>query len=215
MPSATSKTDHPDHTPPLSGLDRRQFLKTAAFAGLAVMLGGTTDAQAFWFGNSNATKLDLMAQLQIPIDWSEQLGATLPDYVVFLHRLRLKNIPIKAVIAPHLKTRGRLANSLPPKAYWKNMAPTLRAVDRLSAVLQEPIVEIISAYRTPAYNRSCGGSGASQHVRNTALDLKFESSPRTVAKAARDLRDRGTFLGGVGRYSGFTHIDTRGTKADW
>ncbi|MFY8216096.1 MAG: YcbK family protein, partial [Chthoniobacterales bacterium] len=121
----------------------------------------------------------------------------------------------KAVIAPHLKTRGRLANSLPPKDCWKNIAPTLRAVDRLSTVLQEPVVEVISAYRSPAYNRSCGGSGASQHVRNTALDLKFESSPRTVAKAARELRDRGVFLGGVGRYSGFTHIDTRGSKADW
>jgi len=215
MDSANLHSDYPIAEEPLVAIDRRRFLKTAAFAGFAVMFGATSDANAFWFGNMRSTKLDLMDELKIPIEWSEQLGATLPDYVYFLHRLRLKNISVKSVIEPHLKQRGRVTNSLPPKDRWKNMAPTLRVVDRVASILQEPSPDVVSAYRSPAYNRSCGSSGSSQHIRNTALDLKFESSPRTVAKVARELRDKGLFLGGVGRYSGFTHVDTRGVKADW
>jgi hypothetical protein len=29
------------------------------------------------------------------------------------------------------------------------------------------------------------------------------------------MRKEGVFKGGVGRYPGFTHIDTRGSNADW
>jgi len=205
----------PAGMPSDAGIARRDFLRTAAFAGAALMIGASSNANAFWFLSSPSTGSDLMKELEIPTGWLERFGSSLPEYVKFLHRLRLKNIPVKAIIQPQLKVRGKIANVLPPKAAWKNMVPTLRAVDRLATVLDEPLVEVISAYRSPAYNRSCGSSGSSQHLRNSAVDLRFNSPPRVVSKVARDLREKGLFLGGVGRYSGFTHIDTRGRNADW
>lgn len=197
------------------GMARREFLRTATFAGAALMLGVSSNANAFWFLTPKTAKQDLMAELQIPMEWQERLGVALPDYVQFLHRLRLKNISVKAILEPQLKKRGSVANSLPPREIWKNMAPTLRAVDKLSTVLEEPLLEVVSAYRSPAYNRSCGSMASSQHVRNSAVDLRFSCSPRVVSKVARELRDKGLFMGGVGRYRGFTHIDTRGKNADW
>jgi uncharacterized protein YcbK (DUF882 family) len=76
--------------------------------------------------------------------------------------------------------------------------------------------EIVSAYRSPAYNATCSGARrGSWHQANVALDVKFAASPSTVAGAARSLRSRGLFRGGVGRYGTFTHIDTRGRNVDW
>jgi hypothetical protein len=45
--------------------------------------------------------------------------------------------------------------------------------------------------------------------------VQFGVAPSVVAQTARTLRSRGVFRGGVGRYSTFTHIDTRGQNVDW
>ena len=96
------------------------------------------------------------------------------------------------------------------------MAGTLQAADHIAATLGKPIKDVTSAYRSPAYNRRCpGAKSQSWHMQNFALDLQFGVSPRTVASVARQLRSRGLFKGGIGRYSSFTHIDTRGTNVDW
>jgi len=55
----------------------------------------------------------------------------------------------------------------------------------------------------------------SWHQANVALDVKFPVRASHVAAVARGLRSRGHFRGGVGRYSSFTHIDTRGRNVDW
>ena len=99
---------------------------------------------------------------------------------------------------------------------WRNIVPTLRVADRMAAELRCPIVEIVSAYRSPGYNSRCPGARReSMHTRNLALDLKFATSPRNVAHAAERLRSKGYFRGGIGRYGSFTHIDTRGENVDW
>lgn len=140
----------------------------------------------------------------------------LTEYAVFLSKLRLRHISVAQVIQPHLKKRGSVQNTIPPKALWRNIRSTLIVVDELCQYMQEPLEEILSAYRSPAYNARCpGGKSNSQHLYNRALDLRFHSSPRLVAMAARELRAKGLFQGGVGRYSGFTHVDTRGRNADW
>lgn len=198
-----------------SRVARRDFIRTAAFAGAAVFLGASSDANAFWFLKPRQTDAELFAELDIPDEWAARFGDSLPGYVRYLRDLRLRKISVKSIIAPQFKQRGPVANRLPPKALWRNLTPTLRAVDRLCVVMNEPVEEVISAYRTPEYNRRCGSSNSSQHVRNTALDLRFKSSPGEVSKVARELRDKGLFEGGVGRYRGFTHIDTRGRNADW
>jgi len=96
------------------------------------------------------------------------------------------------------------------------MAGTLKATDRLAATIGMPVKEVTSAYRSPAYNRRCpGAKSKSWHLRNFALDLKFNTSSYKVARAARYVRSKGHFKGGVGSYSSFTHIDTRGHNVDW
>ena len=47
------------------------------------------------------------------------------------------------------------------------------------------------------------------------MDIVFNCPPGKVAAMARAMRSAGLFKGGVGRYGSFTHIDTRGSNADW
>ena len=120
------------------------------------------------------------------------------------------------VIKAHAKRRGSVWNTLPPKSMWRNMAPTLKTLDRVAIELDQPVKEIVSAYRSPSYNARCAGARrGSWHKANVALDVKFHSRPSSVASIARNLRSRGHFRGGVGRYYSFTHIDTRGQNVDW
>ena len=78
------------------------------------------------------------------------------------------------------------------------------------------VKEVVSAYRSPAYNARCAGAKRrSWHQANVAVDVKFHTGARNVTATARNLRDRGLFKGGVGSYSSFTHIDTRGQNVNW
>ena len=96
------------------------------------------------------------------------------------------------------------------------MGYTLRVIDRISSEMNEPVKEIVSAYRRPEYNSQCEGAKAhSWHQANVAVDVQFQTSPSNVTAASRSLRDRGLFKGGVGDYPTFTHIDTRGENVNW
>jgi hypothetical protein len=191
--------------------NRRGFLAktTAAAAGL---LATTKVSQGFLFRHS--VPMDLS---QLPGAWVKKEGdQTIQSYANFLAGLRLKFVTPLQVIQAHAKTKGSLWNTLPPKSMWRAMAGTLQAADRIAATLGQPIKEVTSAYRSPSYNRRCPGAKSnSWHMQNFALDLQFGAAPSTVASVARQLRSRGLFKGGIGRYSSFTHIDTRGSNVDW
>lgn len=145
-----------------------------------------------------------------------RLDADGRDYETFLQQLRLRHIQPREILRPHFNARGDIANSLPPREYWKNIAPTLRLADELREQLGVRLHTILSAYRSPAYNAACPGAAShSFHLRNMALDLAFDCPPCEVVKAAEVLRSQGFFSGGIGRYPGFTHVDTRGQAADW
>lgn len=144
--------------------------------------------------------------------WNQFLN----EYAAYLAKQRLRNISVKQVIDAHMKTRGTVRNTPPPRSMWKNIVPALRVADRIAAELRVPVVEVVSAYRSPSYNARCpGAKRESMHTRNLALDLKFATSPRNVAAMAERLRKKGYFKGGIGRYGSFTHIDTRGENVDW
>lgn len=194
-------------TPPLN---RRGFLGFFGLAGSALALNPLA-------GLASAVPSAVpSAPAAVPADWLAALGAKAADYVAFLEKLRLRFLPVAKVIEPHLKQRGAVRNSLPPAELWTNLPATLLVADKIAERLGETVVEIISAYRSPAYNATCsGGKTQSQHLRNGALDLVFRASPVKVASVARDLRSQGVFRGGVGVYSAFTHVDTRGHNADW
>jgi hypothetical protein len=137
-------------------------------------------------------------------------------YRKFLSRIGLRKISVNDIMDSHAKAHGRIHNTLPPRQLWGNIRSTLSSLDKVAARLGEPVGEVLSVYRSPAYNATCPGAKShSYHIRNNAIDVRFSSSPKRVAAMARDLRRQGLFSGGVGRYPGFTHIDTRGSNVDW
>lgn len=200
---------NPSHRLALSS--RRNFLSSASLALSGVVMGSPT-AHGFLLREAPALDLD-----GLPARWVRNQGErTIQSYGRFLVGLELKHVTPLQVIRAHAKSKGSLWNSLPPKTMWKSMSGTLRVADRIASELDEPVKEITSAYRSPSYNRRCpGAKSRSWHMQNYALDVKFKTPAWKVAKAARYLRSKGVFKGGIGRYNTFTHIDTRGHNADW
>jgi hypothetical protein len=180
--------ENDDQKPSL--ITRRGILRLLALTGAGLAAGsGTSQAFVDFFSSS---------------------------YADFLGRMRLRQMSIRQVIAPHAKSHGSVHNTLPPRYLWRNIGSTLKVVDQLADRLDLPLKEIVSVYRTPAYNARCPGAKSnSYHVRNNAMDIVFSCPPGKVAAMARAMRATGLFKGGVGRYGSFTHIDTRGANADW
>ncbi|MGV3553390.1 D-Ala-D-Ala carboxypeptidase family metallohydrolase [Rhizobium sp.] len=108
-------------------------------------------------------------------------------------------------------------NTDPPESVWNNINATAKILDELRDQLQKPIV-MSSVYRSPAYNKAIGGAKDSQHVDFNAIDFSVKGSsvgPYEWAAALKNMRSAGLFKGGIGIYSTFVHVDTRGTNADW
>ena len=87
-------------------------------------------------------------------------------------------------------------------------------------VLREELdcpVRIISGYRSPAYNKRCGGVKRSQHLRAKAADIRVTGlTPRQVHTVVLQLiREGRLHKGGVGLYTSFVHYDVRGSNARW
>lgn len=200
-------------------LSRRRLLGVIFGAGVG-LLAGASKADAMW------SVSDLLSSLaeggvpkpdpNVPPALRGILGAQTDAYSRFLARLNLRSMSVRQIIDAHAKAHGRVHNTLPPRQYWPNIRNTLRVVDRVANRLGQPVHEVVSVYRNPAYNATCPGAKSnSYHMRNNAIDLRFKATPAQVARAARELRQGGLFQGGVGRYANFTHIDTRGFNADW
>ncbi|MGD1882057.1 MAG: D-Ala-D-Ala carboxypeptidase family metallohydrolase [Paracoccaceae bacterium] len=147
-----------------------------------------------------------------------------PDYAdfdAFIRGLGLKNFSTDEFLilggahtAPGGACRGK--NTYPPRALWPNIAKTAQVLDHFRHRIGKSIV-ITNAYRAPGYNVCIGGAEASQHKDFRALDFKVSGmAAPDVAVALRWLRDReGLFVGGIGQYNSFTHIDTRPTNGTW
>ncbi len=193
----------------LDAYGRRSFMGVTAAATAGLFLA-SDQADAGLFGYSSKPVAG------IPESWVRLKGKDVYRYANFVKSLRLKNITPRMVLAPHFKTRGYTKNDLPPKKLWKKMGPTLKIVDKMASEMGVPVKSIISAYRSPRYNRAVRGKSHSLHMVNQAVDVVFRGvSPYHVARVARHLRDKRKFKGGVGRYRSFVHIDTRGYNADW
>lgn len=201
---------------------RRGALGTLGLGALA-LIGGSLPASALFsrkastprviVNGGGAGAVDLSG---LPADWVARQGSNLKAYAGYLASLKFQRLTVRQVIESHAKQRGSVWNTLPPRSLWRQMVPTLKVIDRLSLEMEQPVKEIVSAYRCPAYNARCPGArSGSWHQANVAVDVKFPVHASTVAQTARTLRSRGLFRGGVGRYSGFTHVDTRGQNVDW
>lgn len=186
-----------------TGYGRRAFLSTTLVT-VGMLVAGIRKSE----GSTN-----LLSRLPEP--WLRTHGRAVYDYANFIERLRLRNLDTMAVLRPHFNKRGSVQNVIPDKRLWRNIVPTLKVTDRLAKEMRKEVVSVTSVYRSPPYNRMCGGKSRSYHMRNNAIDVKFACSPWQAAQAARNMRSRGYFRGGIGKYSSFVHIDTRGTNVDW
>jgi len=187
---------------------RRRFLGWLSAAAVGSFFA-VRDAKAALFYSSKPVK-------GIPKEWVDEKGLDVYRYANYIKALRLKNVTPYMVLYPHFRTKGRTRNTLPPRYLWRNIAKTLRVIDALSSRMRAIPKTFISVYRSPSYNRAVRGRSKSQHLANTAVDIKFNGvSAYTVSAVARKMRAEGRFKGGVGRYRSFTHIDTRGENADW
>lgn len=121
------------------------------------------------------------------------------------------------VLGPSHHGTGACAgkNTMPERALWDNVVPLVRAMDAIRAELGAA-VRITNCYRGEAYNSCIGGVPRSQHKQFRAADFVCGAgASKAWADAARRVRDRGGFAGGIGIYNSFVHIDVRGSNADW
>ncbi len=200
----------------LQPTSRRGVLGTLGLATAALAVS-TSPASAFILTRKKSAEAPAGVDLNsFPAEWRQLQGALLPDYSRYLAALKLKKITSQQVLDAHAKERSGVWNNLPPKQWWNRMGYTLRVVDRIALELNSPVAEILSAYRSPAYNARCAGARTgSWHQANVAVDVKFPIRASVVTATTRNLRDRGLFKGGVGSYWNFTHIDTRGQNINW
>ena len=209
-PALRQEGDTPCNSDPVPA-SRRSFLGRSLLTASG-LFAATCPTQAVSFYSGSA-KLDTG---DLPSEWVRRQGAELHAYARYLSALRLRHISIQQVISAHARRKGSVWNSLPPREDWRRMSQTLRVADEISVRVGTSVKTVTSAYRNASYNARCPGAKPnSYHKRNFALDLKFHASTYAVARAARSIREEGKFRGGVGRYTGFTHVDTRGYNADW
>lgn len=137
------------------------------------------------------------------------------EFTKWFKRQHFKNFSSQEFTSYFEVVRRGVANSYPPKGLWQNIIPTLRVLDDLRDHFGKPVV-LLSSYRNDAYNKRCGGAKYSQHKYFTALDFAVVGhSPREVYTLLLKWRREGRFVGGLGLYNTFVHIDTRGHNATW
>ena len=137
------------------------------------------------------------------------------NYRDFLYGLSLRHFHPLELTSQGERKRGNVQNSLPPEGKWRAIVPTLWIADMARERLGFSL-KITSAYRSPDYNKAVGGAIRSQHLANTALDLiPSKGRVKELYDQLIAMRQGGAFRGGVGIYSSFVHVDTRGKNATW
>lgn len=219
------------HTPApqdLTLIDRRGVLGTLGLTGLGLLASSATSSAFTGKATPKVTVQTSSSSTNIrpaairfsplsdlPAEWVAN-NRSVTEYHRYLASLNLRHVDPKQVIEAHAKTKGSTWNTLPPKQWWNRMGYVLKVIDRVAREMNVGSVEIISAYRCPAYNARCSGARTgSWHQANVAADVKFPVRASKVTATARNLRDLGLFKGGVGGYWNFTHIDARGQNVNW
>ncbi len=144
------------------------------------------------------------------------MSAEPENYREFFESLQIKHFSYREVVnvwAGHRKMK-------PPKRFWYNIIPTIRAGDNLREDWGRPL-RIVAAYRP------WGGAKNSQHRKNRAIDYDLVGDDRTDPDCVENFRDLcATHLSmygkslkmGMGFYKSApyrVHIDTGYRLRDW
>lgn len=136
-------------------------------------------------------------------------------FTAWFRRLKLRHFTAPEFTNYFKRWRRGVQNRAPARGKWANVVPVLRMVDDLRAATGAPIV-ILSSYRSPGYNAAVGGAKYSRHKEFDALDIASAThSPKQLYDILLKWRREGRFKGGLGLYSIFVHVDTRGYNANW
>ena len=81
-------------------------------------------------------------------------------------------------------------------------------------------IRINSAYRSEAHNEAIGGVKTSQHILGKAADITIDTfTPDEVVSIIENMLTNemlgGFYIGGLGSYNSFTHVDIRDKKSRW
>jgi uncharacterized protein YcbK (DUF882 family) len=137
------------------------------------------------------------------------------QYERFLAGLRLRYFSPREITRYADAVRGGVKNALPAEDLWENLVPTLWTLDQLRHYTKRPI-RLTSSFRSKEYNKVCGGARNSYHKQNLAIDFQMDGmSPNAAFNALLRMRKAGCFVGGIGQYATFTHVDTRNSIATW
>jgi len=101
-----------------------------------------------------------------------------------------------------------------PDKWRNNRAIQLAEVFEVIRARWNKPIKVLSAYRTPVWNKKIGGARNSQHLHGRALDLR---PPRNVSvdefyNHIKDLAMYIPAIKGIGKYKTFVHVDTRPTE---
>lgn len=161
--------------------------------------------------------------------------------------IRVKQIDLNIFVSPHFRLKQFLCKQ--ESGYPKFIALQSKTLSMLEGFLQYvndsgyPIdtFGVISAYRTPYYNRKIGNVSNSRHVYGDAMDLFIDrdkdgrlddldgnkqlnsNDVQVLYRLAIEFQQQsgGIYAGGIGKYQprshhgGFVHIDHRGYNARW
>lgn len=103
--------------------------------------------------------------------------------------------------------------SLPPEDLLVNVSNSVLMMEQVRTIFGDVPVTVNSWYRTPEYNKQCGGKPNSWHMKAAAVDFTVQGfTPAQVQKRLIKLQADGEFKYGIGTYSRFTHVDLGKTR---
>ncbi|HVK51963.1 MAG TPA: D-Ala-D-Ala carboxypeptidase family metallohydrolase [Pseudoxanthomonas sp.] len=148
--------------------------------------------------------------------WRQAHTADVTAYSTWLRTQQLHQVaPMSSLLRSSRRWRECQADEFatPPRAQWEAMQPTLRLLATLQAhhLLDGRLIR--SAYRDDRLNACSGGSAASRHLRNNALDLDLPEGVSVAALCSYWRREGAKQRMGLGFYTPTRiHIDTSGFR---